>query len=261
MANEAINTQSVTPLYDRSAQAGFAPVYGAGVQSAPSPSSISAATPNVGDVAQLSGAARQAGRQSQYQQAGAILRYTSQALGEVQNLLGETRDALEGITKKLYPPYPINSPERIALLNKVTSLRQQIDALTYPPDPSQAKLIGDPAKLPGAGDINLPGSKGDASIVIKAVPAYTGPGGLDLPDLPAQASDAAVAEGLARVEDAQRYVNEARVGLYQETAKIFGRIDEAQAANSSQEGRAQLAGGSKGLINSDGARATVEALF
>lgn len=262
MANEAINTQSSATVYDRSVQAGFVPTYGATAQSAPPPPSISVAAPGVGDVAQLSGSAKQAERQTQYQQAGAILRYTNQSLGEVENLLGETRDALEGITKKLYPPYPINSPERIALLNKVTSLRHQIDALTFPPtDQWQVKLIGDPAKISGAGDIKLPGAQGDAPIVVKAVPAYAGPGGLNLPDLPPQASDAAVAHGLARVEEAQRYVKEARASLYQQTAKIFDRIDEAQAADSSQDGRAQLAGGSKGLINSDGARATVEALF
>lgn len=262
MASEAINTQSGATVYDRSVQAGFAPTYGAAAQSAPPPSSISAEAPGVGDVANLSGAAKQAERQSQYQQVGAILRYTNQSLGEAQKLLGDTRDALEGIAKKLYPPYPINSPERIALLNKVTSLRQQIDALTYPPtDQWQAKLVGDPARIPGAGDIQLPGSQGGAPIVIKSVPAYSGPGGLNLPDLPPQASDAAVAEGLARVNDAHQYVKDARASLYQQTANIFDRIDEAQAADSSQNGRAQLAGGSKGLINSDGARATVEALF
>lgn len=261
MASEAINSQSGTPVYDRSVQAGFAPVYGPAAQPAPPASSISAAAPGVGDVASLSGAARQAERQSQYQQVGATLRYTNQALGAVQARLGEMHSALEGIVK-LYPPYPVDSPERIALINKFGALRKQIDDLTYPPENKWlGRLIGDPAKLPGAGDVALPAVQGEAAIAIKAVPAYAGIGGLNLPNLPPQASDAEVAAGLARVEDAQHYVKQARASLYQETGKIFGRIDEAQAANSSQDGRAQLAGGSQGLINSDGARATVEALF
>ncbi len=263
MASEAVDLQSANLVYDQRAQAALASISGAAAQVAPPPSSTGFATAAVGDVAQLSGASKLANQQSQYSQVGAVLRYSNQALGEIQARLGVMHDALEGIVKKLYPPYPINSPERIALLNKVTSLRKQIDALTYPPkDQWQGQLIGDPAKLPGAGDIKLPGSPSDgAATVIKAVPAYAGPGGLDLPNLSPQASDAAVAAGLARVEDAQRYVKDARASLYQETAKLFGQTGETQAVNSGQDGRTQLANTSQGILNSDSARTSVEALL
>lgn len=257
MASEAVNLQSANLVYDQRPRAAFAPAAGAVAQLASPPSSSA----SVGDVAHVSEAAKLANHQSQYGQVGAILHYTSQALGGIQTHLGEIRDTLESITKKLYPPYPIDSPERIALLNKVSSLRKQIDALTYPPqDKWQGQLIGDPAKLPGAGDIKLPELQGNTPTIIKAVPAYTGPGGLDLPELPSQASDAAVAQGLARVEDAHRYVKDARTALYQETARFFGQVDEAQAINGSQYGRTQLANTTKGLINSDSARSSIEAL-
>lgn len=260
MANEAINLQSGSPVYDRSVQAGFAPTSGAVAQSAP-PLPSTGGPSVVADVAQLSALSRQADRQSHYKQIGAILRYTNQTLGEVQTRLGEMHDALEGIAKKLYPPYPLNSPERVALLNKVSSLRHQIDALTYPPeDKWLAQLVGDPAKLPGAGDIVLPAVQDESPPVVNARPAYAGIGGLNLPELPAQASDAAVADGLARVEHAQLYVKDARAALYQETAKLFGRANEDRAVEASQTGRELLAGERLGLANSSGAQSALVAL-
>ena len=260
MASDVVNLQSANPVYDRSAQA--ASVSGAVAQSAPPSLSTGSSTAASAGAPQLSAASKLANQQSEYNQIGAVLRYTNQTLGEVQTQLGEMRDALEGITKKLYPPYPINSPERIALLNKVTSLRKQIDALTFPPeDKWLGHLVGDPTKIPGVGDITLPAAQGDLPVVIKARPAYSGVGGLDLPDLPPQASDAAVAEGLARVEDAHRYVKDARASLYQETAKLFDKASETEAINGSLDGREQLTQTTKGLINSDSARASIEALF
>lgn len=262
MASETVNLQSADLVYDQATQAAFASISGAAARFASPPLSTGLSTNAVADVAHLSEASKLTNQQSQYGQVGAVLRYSNQALGQIQGYLGEMRDALQGITKKLYPPYPIDNPERIALLNKVTSLRKEIEALTYPPqDQWRAKLIGDPTKLPGVGDIKLPGTQGDGATAIKAIPAYAGPGGLDLPNLPPQASDAAVAAGLSRVEDAQGYVKEARATLYQATAKLFDQAGEAQAGNSSQGGRTLLANISTGILNSDSARTFVKALL
>lgn len=265
MSSEITNIQVSELAYSQGGRPDFAPIsMASGAVSqigVPHPYSSESSQGAAAAVFHASDAARLAGQSSQYNEIGAVLRYSDRAMGEIQARLGEMHDALDGIVKKLYPPYPLNSPERVALLNKISSLRHQIDALTYPPDEKWlARLIGDPASVPNAGDITLPNDQNSESVTIKSRPVYSGPGGLDLPDLPLQASDEAVAAGLAQVEAAQQYVTTERRSLYEETAKLFGREAESQAILGSKEVRHSLAGSSQGISVSEALRAVVSAL-
>jgi hypothetical protein len=53
-------------------------------------------------------------------------------LQQAGDLLGQVGGALGNIVK-MYPPYPHDHPERINLLNQLTGLRKQLEALTFSP--------------------------------------------------------------------------------------------------------------------------------
>jgi hypothetical protein len=55
--------------------------------------------------------------------------------------LTDMKAGIESVVKR-YPPYPSNSPERLALLNDVVGLRKQVEALMVPADPDKAGEAG-----------------------------------------------------------------------------------------------------------------------
>lgn len=128
-------------------------------------------------------------------------RYAKEALGRIETYVEQLKDQLTSVVKQ-YPPYPIDSQERVEYLNGFSSLRKQIDALTLPPEnPALGQLIADPQRLPEAGDIVVGLPTGE-EVVVRAQPAYSGVGGLDIPELAPQASDTAVTDALGRVAEA-----------------------------------------------------------
>lgn len=71
-------------------------------------------------------------RQELLNQTALVLRDLGLALEESGQILGEMEKELTTIVK-MYPPYPIDNPERISLLNSFGGLRKQIEDLTFPP--------------------------------------------------------------------------------------------------------------------------------
>lgn len=84
---------------------------------------------------------------------------------EKQQLMREMRDNLNTIVKN-YPPFPPGSEEREHLLNLVTGLRKQIEAVTFPSgenvNPPQAQLPESMHWLPPS----LDGASSDADIAM-----------------------------------------------------------------------------------------------
>lgn len=73
------------------------------------------------------------------------------AMGEIDEKVNEAKHDLIEMTK-MFPPYPHGSEERAALLNSYSSLRMQIDKLTFPPESDlAAQILGG-----SAGDEMLP---------------------------------------------------------------------------------------------------------
>lgn len=191
---------------------------------------------------QISALAKMAGRSIAQNEAASMVRYADKAMAGADRLLGQMKESLGAIVK-MYPPYPIDNPQRIEYLNKYTQLRHQIDALTLPPDNQRlGKLVADPAQLPGAGDMEIPllGDNKDAA-VISAKPMYAGEGGLDLPELPGDSSDEEVAAAAQRVDAAQYYVSGQRAKMAEELDQYIGRINEDLANDQSMTGRQLLA--------------------
>jgi hypothetical protein len=61
-------------------------------------------------------------------------------VAQVDVALAGMQTALEGIVKR-YPPYGNGAPERIDLINQVTGLRKQLEALTFPPEAAEAEAL------------------------------------------------------------------------------------------------------------------------
>jgi hypothetical protein len=78
--------------------------------------------------------------QAQRLDAAADLGEDDAQLAKVDEALAGMQTALEGIVKR-YPPYGNGAPERIDLINQVTGLRKQLEALTFPPEAADAEEV------------------------------------------------------------------------------------------------------------------------
>ncbi len=130
---------------------------------------------------------------------------------------------------KMYPPYPMDSPQRVALLNQIQGLRQQVDALVFQV----------PSRLPFPESAQDPVAAPESTLLK--------PSDLGLPTLdPGNASDAQIGQALVQVEQAQTTVSQARQGMWHDVVRIVGLNSSAQAESQSKAVRGYLA-------NTDGA--------
>ncbi len=118
--------------------------------------------------------------------------------------------SLETIVKQ-YPPYLQNDKERVAALRQFNGLRQMIDKLTVPaPEDTPAKILGDKKMYPQAGDWEFPSGKGRAPVTLRHQPVHAGAGGLDLPDLSIDASDASVQKAFGQMTRSHQALRQRR---------------------------------------------------
>ncbi|WP_243370215.1 hypothetical protein [Geotalea sp. SG265] len=152
------------------------------------------------------------------------------AAGKVMNAISDNiakmKETLEAIVKN-YPPFPPGSDERLKLLRSYSSLRKQIDALTVPPLPPDgteyAKIVGDPA-AGESGGIKVTTEKGDV-VMINAQEVHAGPGGLDLPELPAMperdATDDEIYHALGKLDVAVTTLGIKQSGLAADARRLL----------------------------------------
>lgn len=131
--------------------------------------------------------------------------------------LEQAEAGLQGIVKH-YPPYAKDHPERIDLLNQISGLRKQIEALTIP---SQKNSGGNGPVLVG-----LPG--------------------FDKLD-PVGATDAEVATALDQVRRARSGLPGQHAGLWADIVGGAGGQSEREAVMSARQGMAHLAQSAKSI--------------
>lgn len=166
---------------------------------------------------------------------GNAVEQTSQLLEKIESKLGEI--------VKMYPPYPIDNPQRIELLNNIGGLRKQIDALTFPPpDAVQAarRLLGteaDPAD-----------KKGDATVITDAV-AVVKDQMWDIPALdPLAASDEQVSKLLEQVKAKKSSLEDLQAGMWQDVVSFVKVADSPEARNEAAGVREKIADlGNRGI--------------
>lgn len=145
-------------------------------------------------------------------QASAV-RQTQQALAEAEGILGVAEEALGAIVKR-YPPYAQDDSERIDLLNQVTGLRKQIEALNFPPEGAEKAKELDPVlkDLLGLGE-----------------------------KTPSEIPDEALAALLENVEAAKAKVREQQAAMWSDLFDSDSKQGEQEAAAQASQSRAALA--------------------
>jgi len=122
---------------------------------------------------------------------------------------------------KNFPPFLPGSEERVKLLRSFNSFRKQIDKMTVPPEYEYAaKIMADPSKNPDAGPWEIIIHENGPFKTIQNKEIHTGSTGLDIPELPENASDDTINEAISRMNHAKEILKRAQVGLVQDIAEI-----------------------------------------
>lgn len=130
--------------------------------------------------------------------------------------LGEAEAKLQGIVKQ-YPPYAKDHPDRIDILNQITGLRKQIEALSIP-----AQKLSDKTQ-------ELAQSLGFAA-----------------PD-PLEASDQEVVGALDQVRQAQSGVALIRASMWADVVAVVPGQSEQDAVKYARQGQEHLAQSAKSI--------------
>lgn len=119
---------------------------------------------------------------SKINQVADSVRQADTAMQEIGRSVDRMKGSLDQIIKN-YPPFPPGSEQRVKALKNFSALRNEIEKLTYPPEPSLVpKLIADPSKSSGSFSVRVD-EKG-TSVQLDRQRVDPGPGGLNIPQLP-----------------------------------------------------------------------------
>lgn len=189
---------------------------------------------------QTTSAAQVAGAYAQFRNRQEILSSAASVVREVSSTAdkaGQLLDKMEsdlGAVVKMYPPYPVDSPERVQLLNNFGGLRKQIEALTFPPEDA-LKAVG---RLLGS---QVSGNADSASETEKVASLVKEPmWDIPTPD-PLAASDAEVAKSLDQVKAMKSVLEDLQAGMWKDVISFVKQVEPSAAENGSAEVRNQLA--------------------
>jgi len=174
-------------------------------------------------------------RQEALNSAASLVREVGNTADKASQLLIMMESEL-GEVVKMYPPYPVDSPERVQLLNNFGGLRKQIESLTFPPAESLdavGRLLSD--QVGGKSDENV-----DASQVVKNAALVKEPM-WDIPALDSMtASDADVRETLDQVKSTKFVLEDLQKELWKDVVDFVKQLDISVAENNSAEIRSQF---------------------
>lgn len=192
-----------------------------------SPQADDARGKQVATSTQVAGAyAQLRARQDVLNKAASVVREVGDTVQQAIQLLDKVDNKMGEIVK-MYPPYPIDSPQRVSLLNTIGGLRKQVDDLTFPP-PDAVRSVG--RLLAGqeaeTGEVDTTEAKPDVLSVVKERM-------WDIPALdPKTASDAEVGEALDQVKAVKASLEELKEGMWKD---VVSYVKEAQSPESEDE--------------------------
>ena len=174
------------------------------------------------------------GQQEVLNKAASLVREVVVTAEKAEQLLSAMEEDL-GAVVKMYPPYPIDNPERISLLNSFGGLRRQIDALTFPPPESLdalGKLFGvekDPKTVEGGES----GNTAAASLIKEPM--------WDILTLDAEsASNDEVSAAMDQVKAMKTVVERLQAGMWKDVVS-YARQEQSAEVGEGTLVRAQLA--------------------
>ena len=141
-------------------------------------------------------------------------------MGKIETFIDRMKEQLGRIIKN-YPPFPPGSEERVKFLRSFTALRKQIDQLSFSPkDEGALKIMADPAVVPQAGDWNVVMGGNGPPVTIHSQQVNTGPTGLNIPELPENATDKEIYAAIKNLEDARKTLGQRQSGLATDALSI-----------------------------------------
>lgn len=159
---------------------------------------------------------------SRTQEIAQQIRQVNQTIETIDSHLSDMRTKLEGIVK-IYPPYPPGSTERIEALRQFSALRKMIDRLTRPVwDDSVTNLLSAADGPAGAANLETPSSENKLSAGRQSL--HLGQGGLDIPDISANASDEQISVALDSIIAAQTTLQARHHGFIAAANRIISEL-------------------------------------
>jgi hypothetical protein len=178
-------------------------------------------------------------RQDELNDVATVVHDVNSVTDKAEQLLGEMESKL-GTLVKIYPPYPLDNPERVSMLNSFAGLRKQIDALTFP-SPDELGAIGRLPTLHGGGsEIGKPNTPAELNSAagngeIK-LPMF------DIPDLDSStASDVEVAQTYEKVVAAKDAIQELQSRIWKDVETFLGRAANSEVQSVAENARHRLA--------------------
>jgi len=183
-------------------------------------------------------------RQEEGRMAALAVRETDNTIDYASQLLGKIEDKLGEIVK-MFPPYPIDSPQRISLLNNIGGLRKQIDSLTHLSEGGSdalSNLVGakiNSTRSDSGSAVSVNGTS-VASISEEVISLLKNPS--DKYSLePSSASDEEVEKAFAQIKDVQFALRELQGKMWQDVVNYVNQSNSSEAENNTSSFREQMA--------------------
>ena len=141
------------------------------------------------------------------------IRIADTAMEKIKTYIDQMKEQLGRIIKN-YPPFPPGSEERVSFLRSFNTLRRQIDQLNFSPnDEGALRIMSDPSTVSAVGDWRVTAGENRPGGMIRTQQVHTGPTGLNISELPENATDEQIYAALRNLEEAQKALNQRRSGL------------------------------------------------
>ena len=157
---------------------------------------------------------------SGFNSVAANIRVAESTMEAIQDQVSRMKNRLEKHIKN-FPPFPPGCEERVKLLKSFNSFRKEIDKMTIPPNHDYAmKIMADPSVSPEAGAWEIAIGENGPSETIQSKEVHTGPTGLDIPELPEDASDDTIHEVISKIDNAIDTLKRAKDALSRDISGI-----------------------------------------
>ena len=132
----------------------------------------------------------------------ATVRGADKAMHKIEEQIDQIKaQLLEQV--KHYPPFGKGNEERVKLMKLFSAFRKQIDQLTMPADNyGVMKIMADPSSTNDAGDWDIDLDTQGNHMTLHSQQVHTGPDGLNIPELPGEATDDDIYAAINNLESA-----------------------------------------------------------
>ncbi|KJS30355.1 MAG: hypothetical protein VR64_16815 [Desulfatitalea sp. BRH_c12] len=151
------------------------------------------------------------------------IRIADQTMESVQAHIGQMHSEVQAFLKT-YPPYPPGSEERIEKLQLIAGIRQQIERLILPQDHFAGLILGNNTGSELATDYSVKIGGQSSGEKVRTHNMHLDSQGLDIPELPLDASDQQIADAQENLEKAAKSIQTKRAALNDDIKKLIRNI-------------------------------------